>query len=178
MKKNDLIRSLFDASPYIKFEKAGLKKDLQGWGSTRGIFKKLIDKVKPSLIIEVGSWKGASAIHMGHYVKQKNIDCKILCIDTWLGSLEMWQAKDGKYPKKWYDALIHKNGYPMLYYQFLYNVIASKMTNTIIPFPNTSAIANRWLKWKGIKADLIYIDGSHHFDDTYYDIKCYYELSD
>lgn len=174
--KEDLMSLLFDINPYNDLDYKELKIDLQGWNSDRKIFHRLIDKTKPKLVIEVGTWKGASAINMARYIKKNKLGCKILCIDTWLGSLEMLQAKNSKYPKEWYNALMHKNGFPMLYYQFLYNVIAKKMTDTIIPFPNTSAIASRWLKWKDIKADLIYIDGSHHFDDAYYDIKSYYDI--
>ena len=38
--------------------------DLQGWGSKHVIFEYLLQKIKPNLIIELGTWKGASAIHM------------------------------------------------------------------------------------------------------------------
>ena len=79
------------------------------------------------MIIEVGSWKGGSAINMAGILKKNKINAKILCIDTWLGSLEMWKAKGHKEVGFWYDSLMHDNGYPGLYYQFLYNVIAKKM---------------------------------------------------
>ena len=61
---------------------------------------------KPSLVIEVGSWKGASAIKMADYVAA---DSTIVCVDTWLGSDNMYQDTD----------ICRKNGYPQVYYKFL-----------------------------------------------------------
>jgi methyltransferase family protein len=69
-----------------------------------------------------------------------------------------------------------KNGYPGLYYQFLSNVFLKRLHKIIIPFPNTSIIAFKWLKQRNIQADIIYIDGSHEEDEIYIDIKNYYQL--
>ena len=176
IKENDLIGSLHKVNPYDNFDGAGFKLDIQGWGSDRPIFRKLIDKVYPSLIIEIGTWKGGSAINMGKFIKEKKLNCKILCIDTWLGSLEHWKAKDSEKHYKWYASLNLKNGYPQLYHQFLYNVIHSNLQDIIIPFPNTSAMACKWLKWKKIEADLIYVDGSHEEAEVYADITGYYNI--
>jgi hypothetical protein len=43
---------------------APLTLDLQGWASTHPIFEKTIETLRPELIVEVGTWKGASAVHM------------------------------------------------------------------------------------------------------------------
>lgn len=174
----NIMEELFEVNPYSNFDDSGFELDLQGWGSNRTIFRELIDEVNPRFIIEVGTWKGATAISMGNYIKAKKLDCKILCIDTWLGSLEHWDKKDSKDKELRfrYDSLKLKNGFPQLYYQFIYNVIHSKLQDVIIPFPNTSLMASHWLKNKGIKADLIYIDGSHEEEDVYNDVTNYYGL--
>jgi hypothetical protein len=51
-----------------------------------------------------------------------------------------------------------------------------ELQDLITPFPQTSAIAARWLKSHEIKADLIYIDASHDYDDVIQDLSQYFEL--
>ncbi len=75
-----------------------------------------------------------------------------------------------------YKSMNLKNGFPQLYYQFLYNVIHKDLQKIIIPFPTTSLIASKYLKSKNIKANLIYIDGSHEEFDVYSDLVNHYEL--
>ncbi|MGH8597034.1 MAG: class I SAM-dependent methyltransferase, partial [Gammaproteobacteria bacterium] len=144
--------------------------DLSGWGSDAPLFKQLIEEMRPRLIIEVGTWKGASAIHMARICDQLGIATRIVCIDTWLGAYEFISAGD--------DARDLKKvlGYPNIYYQFLANVVQTGHERRIIPFPQTSLIAARYLWHHQIRADLIYIDGSHDYDDVAADIRAYWPL--
>ena len=146
--------------------------DLQGWSNEFPIFEDLIKNNKPSIIIEVGTWKGASAIKMANLSKQYNLKSKIYCVDTWLGAEEFWTG--------WADTqerdLIIKNGYPQIYYQFLSNVFNTKNEDIIIPITNTSHIASIIFKYYNIKANLIYIDGSHDYKDVISDMEDYYNL--
>jgi predicted O-methyltransferase YrrM len=170
--QNSLTGLLHELDPYADFDDSGLTIDLQGWGSDSPIFAKLIEEVRPQLVIEVGSWKGGSAIEMAKQIQARHLDCKIFCVDTWLGSLEHWQKKDS--PKNGsYRSLRLRHGFPHLYDQFLYNVMATGVRDVIIPFPTTSLTAARWFEWKGIKADLIYIDASHEEPDVYQDLHAY-----
>jgi hypothetical protein len=147
--------------------------DLQGWGSTDTNFRKLIDEINPKFIIEVGTWKGGSAIFMGEYIKEKNLDCKIICVDTWLGAIEFMENQND--PDR-YLSLQMRNGYPSVYYQFLANVMHKGLEEIIIPFPQTATLASRFLTINHVKADMIYIDGSHDEKDVYDDINNYWEL--
>jgi hypothetical protein len=144
--------------------------DVQGWGSDAPIFRALIEQVQPRLIIEVGSWKGASALHMAAQCDALDLDTRILCVDTFLGAYEFIAAGD--------DArnLMKVYGWPNVYYQFLANVIRANQLSRIIPFPQTSLIAARYLWHHQIRADLIYIDGSHDERDVYADICAYWPL--
>lgn len=147
-------------------------KDLQGWGGTHPIFEKLIDKTMPSIIIEVGTWKGQSALHMTKLLKSKNIKCKIYCVDTWLGvygDIEEDYVRNPNY-------LLKKDGYPQIYQQFISNVKWEEAEDYIIPCPNTSDNYYIFFKYRNIKADLIYIDGSHLFQNVYNDITNYSNL--
>lgn len=62
------------------------------------------------IIVEVGTWKGQSAINMANILKKNDIKGKIYCIDTFLGTWDL-QEKECK------------NGYSQVYYMFLNNVV-------------------------------------------------------
>lgn len=146
--------------------------DLQGWNGHSEVFKNLINQTSPSIIIEVGTWKGQSAINMATYVKQLNLQTTLYCVDTWLGALEFWTNLSHT-PER---DLFLKNGYPQVYYQFLSNVIHSNVQDIIVPFPTTSLIAARYFNYHNIKAQLIYIDASHDKEDVLLDLKNYYNI--
>lgn len=149
-----------------------LPENLQGWNSNHSIFETLIKKTNPQTIIEIGTWKGASAINMAKICKGLELDTKIYCVDTWLGSVEFWNDLS-ETPER---DLMLKNGYPQIYYQFLSNIIHHNLQDVIIPVPNTSANAAKILSYHNIKADLIYIDASHEYEDVKADIKAYLPL--
>lgn len=137
------------------------------------MFLSVIAEVQPTFIIEVGTWLGASAIHMANLCRDLGLDASILCVDTWLGAVEFWlDTQDDTR----YGALELLHGYPQVYYQFLGNVMLAGHKDRIIPFPTTSLIAARWLKRKKMTADLIYIDASHDYPDVLADIEAYWEI--
>jgi hypothetical protein len=166
--------SFFDRDPYDGFDPAMAAPDLQGWGSTHPIFAEVIKTLRPALICEVGTWKGASAIHMATICAALGIEAKIICIDTWLGGVESYTWKD-KQPELHRD-LKMINGWPQIYYTFMANVVQAGFTKTIIPLPQTSAIGARILKEMNIFPDVIYIDASHDYPDVKQDLAAYYEL--
>ncbi len=139
--------------------------DIQGWHSQHHIFKELIELVKPRVIIEVGSWKGASVIHMCEHTQSP-----IICVDTFLGEEAFW-IED-----QWRPHLKFKGGRPTIYNTFMSNVIRQKRHNQIIPLSLSTITAARYLKKLGIKADLIYVDASHEAGDVYRDLEFYWEL--
>jgi hypothetical protein len=148
--------------------------DLQTWGGDHPVLPHCISKVRPNLIIEVGSWKGRSAIHMAQALKANGIQGEVLCVDTWLGSPEHWLAT-GEI-QFWYDSLKIENGYPSLYKTFVNNVISQGLQEYITPLPMPSETAYFVLKQLGVKAEMIYIDAGHEYESVYRDIKQYWEL--
>jgi len=137
---------------YESLDLDGFRSDLTGWlGSPASVFYSILDKLqKTNTIIEVGSWKGLSAITMAKYLEGRDVE--IICIDTFLGS-------DEHHLDPSFSSFGIKNLRPNLYEQFLYNVINENTTKIITPLPQTSSIAARILKHHQISADLIYIDG-------------------
>ncbi len=161
---------LFDKNIYKNINRSE-KKEVFGWlgPSGKNTIEKLILNKKPKIIIEIGTWLGASAIHMAKITEKINLKTKIYCVDTWLGAEEFWTWKSSS---KEHDLKL-KNGYPQIYYEFISNVVEHKLEKIITPIPNTSRIGSIILKKNKIKADLIYIDGSHDYFDVKLDIKSY-----
>lgn len=156
------IRSLIHHDdPYEGFDADAYPADVLGWNDHSAMFSQLARDA--TLIVEVGSWLGRSAITIADACPSAHI----ICIDTWLGAAEMW--RDHNDPER-FGQLRLKNGYPTIYYHFLANVVRAEKQDRITPFPLPSAIALRMIgKWC-ISPDLIYIDASHDFPDVMDDI--------
>lgn len=123
--------------------------------------------------VEVGSWKGDSALQMATHFKDNGLNGVIICLDTWLGALEHL-VSDNTGIIQYYNY-----GYPSFYYQFLSNVKHYGLEDYIIPIATTSVIGLRYLRVKRLKVDSVYLDGSHEYDDVYLDCKeSWYILKD
>jgi hypothetical protein len=171
MIRNKLYRG---QSVYDGFQYNPEKIDLQSWGGDHPVLPHCISVVKPQLIIEVGSWKGRSAIHMAHALKANGIQGEVLCVDTWLGSPEHWLASGSN--QFWFDSLGITNGYPTLFNTFLTNVVSQGLQEYITPLPLPSETAYFVLKQLNVKAGMIYVDAGHEYESVYRDIKMYWEL--
>jgi len=167
------LSDLHEVNPYADFDATPYPEDVQGWSSDAPIFDALIERIRPELIIEVGTWKGASAIHMAEACKRVGLATQIVCVDTWLGSQEFWYDHTDI---ERYRSLRMRHGYPQTYYQFLSNVVRAGHADQIIPFPTTSLIAARWFARQGVAASLIYLDASHDYDDVLSDMRAYWPL--
>lgn len=166
-----LCQQILGCNPYDGFDRSEYEFDPQGWGHRDPIFDIVIASLRPRIILEVGSWKGASAIRMAQALRAQGTEAAIICIDTWLGSLEHLDgsASEGV-------ARYRRHGYPQIYYQFLANVLHAGVDDLIVPFPTTSATGARFLSAARLRADLVYLDGSHQEEDVYTDIVLYWRL--
>ena len=164
-----IMKCLYGRNIYADFNQNAFNLDLQRWGSTHPVFSRAVQLVRPKLIIEIGSWKGASAIHTAQFLDPDSV---IICVDTWLGTINNFLGQDGIEG----DSLNRHNGYPSLYFQFLANVVLSGVSDKIIPLPQTSNNGAAILTKLGLKPDLIYLDGSHEIMDVYQDLCNYYPL--
>ena len=152
--------------PYANFNVG--RYDLQGWASTSEAFEYCIQEIKPKLIVEVGTWKGASAVHMARTCLKYYDDFEIVCIDTFLGSVEHWTNVSPHLPKA---SLI--NGRAPLYEQFLSNVKITNLTKYITPFPIDSINGALSLLKLGVQADMVYIDAGHEYQSVVFDLELY-----
>ncbi len=169
MNARDLKKAIFgEGDLYAGFSSEGLTEDLQGWGG-HDFLLKVAQELRPKTIIEVGVWKGRSAIAMAKKLKEYGSDFSILCIDTWLGAQEHFQ-------EQFRAAMNRKNGYPQLYRQFIHNVISQKQQDVIVPLPLSSLAAAQLLAKMDVKADLIHIDAGHGYYEVKSDISAFWPL--
>jgi len=166
-----LLQTLYGADPYQGFSADAHPLDLHG-GLDHPALTEIIRRLRPRIVFEVGSWKGANAIRMAKLLKELGVDGAVVCIDTWLGSVEHW---NGGTSPEWDIRPMLKHGYPTLYYQFLANVVHAGVQDIVVPVPNTSDNAAKWLAGR-VTADLIYVDASHEEEDVYRDVCNYWQL--
>ena len=155
--------------PYKDFHP--LSPDMQGWGSHRPVFREVLTELKPKFIVEVGTWKGASAFHMADILLEiGHRDFEIICVDTWLGSFEHWTQMYGPIHP------ILKNGRPQLYEQFLSNVMHRGYQDCITPLAIDSINAAHIFNAMNFHPDLIYVDAGHEYHSVRNDLHLYSEL--
>lgn len=155
--------------------------DLQGWKSSNfdtNFSNILIETYnffqEPLMIYEIGSWKGLTATTMATIAKVNNIPCKIICIDTWLGSPDYLTL--GINDNNQGLSLNLKNGYPQIYYTFLNNIITLGHNDIIIPFPMSSIEAADILKFYNINSHITFIDGSREYISIHTNLSKYWKL--
>ena len=173
--RKHLVDSIFGgADPFANFANAPAARDAappEGWGSTHPYFARYIDLIKPKLIIEVGTWLGGSAIHMGGLLRQAGLnDSCIVCVDTWLGSSEHYLYPESRQTLKLVD------GRPTFYADFMQNVVQHGLQDIILPFSITSGGAADVLKEFKIAPDLVYLDGDHSARAFRADLDAYWDL--
>jgi methyltransferase family protein len=164
-----LLGSIDVTREYSELDLSGLETDLQGWGADRPVFERLLAEARPNVVIEVGVWKGASLIRMHGLARELGLSTQFIAIDTWLGSAEHWLgAKDRA-------RLQLRGGYPDLYRQFVFNLLAND-AGDVFALPMPSNAAARVLAELGVRADLIYVDAGHEEVDVRSDLASYLPL--
>jgi hypothetical protein len=126
---------------------------------------------KPKFVVEVGSFTGGSTVVIGSHMKKFGLtDVAFLCIDTWLGDLNMWLNK-----AVW-DFLDVRNGRPAVFDQWALNVKAANLTDIVLPLSTTSLIGARFLKAHNYEIDFLYLDSAHELDETFFELELYWDL--
>ena len=122
-------------SPYTRFkERSDLIENIRGWTGTHPFLTEVVEKVKPSTIIEIGSYTGQSTITMAKAIKKLELGSKIICIDTWLGSPEHWR-NDKCNEMEHFNYF--ESGISVMYDQFIVNMIINDVDDVVVPIPNT-----------------------------------------
>lgn len=183
VQKLDNALQLGDIPYYEGFDITPHKNSLRAGGVPfNGLYEHFIQQYNPSLIIEVGSFLGYSAIKMAEEVKRLGLkNTRVICVDTWLGAVDYYLLNQSKNVNQSNKDFGYVNGYPTLYYKFLANVIESNTQDVIRPLPFPSSIAAKILKKVliediKIQPEIIFIDGCHEEYDVFFDCYYYYEI--
>ncbi len=153
-----------------KIDRSVTRTDSHSMFGDAEVFETLIRAVRPETIIEVGSWKGHSANFMADICRACGTPAKILCVDTFLGAVEHWLLPGA------YETLNVANGRPTVFECFLGNTIARGNTDQLLPFPVDSSNAAKVLRAFDYRADLIFVDAAHGYEDVVADIESYLPL--
>jgi len=104
MRIRQMLAEIGLSNPYRDFDARSMTLDLQGWGSEHPWFERFIRRIAPAEIIEVGTWKGASAVTMARHALQANPDgTTTLQGRSWYRN-SMWPAV---YWRLWSDRILH-----------------------------------------------------------------------
>jgi len=152
----------FDPSPYPD--------DVQGWNSEHPLLQEVIRVKKPSLVIEVGVWKGASAIFMAEQLRTAKLSSVVIGVDTFLGSVTHLTRPESR------ASLMCRHGWPQLYYQFMANVVRRDLQNYICPFAQTSDTAFQYFSQLNLRPDVVHIDAAHDYESASRDITNFFSL--
>lgn len=160
------------SSPYDNFPPGHAssllrRKRIKGWGSNGAVFENLIRRVRPKTIIEVGTFLGASALHMAQLATGLGLDTQILCVDDFRG----WPGFRDRFRD-----IGMVNGDVSLMYQFMQNVVYMNATESVLFAPfSTGSTLEKLCEW-GVFGDLIEIDAGHDFHSAWSDINRAHKL--
>jgi GR25 family glycosyltransferase involved in LPS biosynthesis len=132
-----------------------------GWDSNANHMQMIVDKFQPKIVVELGSWLGKSTCHIAKLLPK---DGKVYAIDHWLGSQDHQNSLTTDVQKL----------LPVLYEQFLSNVVHEYLTDKIIPWRMTTDEAAQKMRSEKRKIDLIYLDASHDEMSVYNDLCNWY----
>jgi len=136
------------------------------------MIERAIVEERPMVVIEIGVLYGGTSISIAErihsHLTQDSLlreNSTVISVDTWLGDMAMWNNRD-------FQKQVHAQGGAVYdeYNCYAQNVQLSVAQDMIVPLRLPSSIAARLLYQKGVLADLIYVDGSHDFEDVLGDL--------
>lgn len=152
-------------SPYNELEEI-LPYNDHGWYINGDAMEALIREKNAKVVVELGSWLGTSTRHIASHLPENGI---VYAVDHWLGSADHDIFSPDYFPELY--AIL-----PILYEQFLSNVIHADLTKKIVPIRKNTLEAVSYFHENGIKPDIIYVDASHDEESVYNDLVAYYPL--
>jgi predicted O-methyltransferase YrrM len=167
--KQQLVEQIWAGKdPFATFPAKAYPVDIQGWNSHHRFLIESIEELRPSLVVEIGVWKGGSVITMGNTLKDLGLDSAVIAVDTWLGAWDHWLNPG------FFEDLGFESGYPKLFHRFMANIIHVGLTDYVVPLPLDSGNAVEVLKAKSLRPGLIHLDGAHDYESVSRDLKVWW----
>ena len=171
MTRQDLIAALWHGRDPFAAPPADLRPgDLQGWRSIHPYLEAAVIDGRPRVIIEIGTWKGASALFLARTMAAHDVAGTVIAVDTWLGAVDDWADA------ALFAELATEHGYPSLYRTFLANVVHAGMTDRIVPLPLDSVNAAELLRLRDVTADVIHLDAGHEEASVAADLRAWWPI--
>lgn len=132
-------------------------------------FAMLIERIRPSTVLEMGSWEGRSALAWLQACQKHDLKTEMICVDTWLGSSEHWlnDFPEGEWSR---DRLRIENDSPNVYNTFCNTIHQEGFENSVVALRMTNRVATDIFARLGYCFDLIYVDGAHDFRSVISDL--------
>ena len=156
-------------NPYEGFPTSQWPSNWHGWESEHPWFTQAVSELRPTVVVEVGTFLGGSARYFAKCLRDLWLDSAVVCIDTWLAERVLWSSE------AWRPTLLHRFGRPEFYNTFMANTIRAGLTDYIVPLPMSSTAAALFLEQLQVRAELVYIDGNHEEGDVCRDLDLYYD---
>jgi hypothetical protein len=121
-----------------------------------------------SIGVEVGSFIGNSALLLGNFMKNRG--GVLLCVDTFLGDINMWLKP------QFQEIMDKSDGNPKIFDLFVDRIVSNNLTDTVLPVRLTSIIAARMFKVLNYQFDFVYLDSAHEALETFMELSLYWDL--
>ena len=109
-------------------------------------------------------------MQIGRALKELGAGGTLLCVDTWLGSLEHW--RDSVSSPEWSQSRLKiRNGEPTFLQDFWKNIQDNNLLKVVSICRSTTQCAHAYLSKSGYQADLIYVDADHSFSSVRQDLR-------
>ncbi|KQQ20200.1 methyltransferase [Methylobacterium sp. Leaf122] len=156
MTRQDIIAALWHGrDPFADPPDTLRPLDMQGWRSVHPYLEEAVIEHRPGVVIEIGTWKGASALYLARTMAEHGIDGTVVAVDTWLGAVDHWMDEG------LFTELATEHGFPSLYRTFLANVLHEGLADRVVPLPLDSVNAAELMRLRGVTADVIHLDAGH-----------------
>jgi len=134
----------------------------------------IVREIQPRFVVEVGSFTGLSSVRFGKALVNAGLRQRsfLLCIDTWLGDLNMLLNK-----RDFAASLSWRAGEPELYDQWVAHIVAAGLQDVVLPLRQTSLLGARFLKAVRWQADLVFLDSAHEVDETFAELVLFWDPS-
>ena len=123
-----------------------------GWFHHGELVLELIEQLRPQTIVELGTWRGASAIAMARLARTWG--GVVYCVDTWMG-----EVNGGV-----------ESGPPAMLGEVGRNIVAAGVASSIRLIPALTVDAAAW--WTG-PIDFLWIDADHTYDAVRADLEAW-----
>ena len=127
----------------------------QGWFNHGPQVLALLEQHKPKVVVELGSWLGASAIAMARSVRRWG--GTVTCVDTWAGDLN----EDGGSPE---------SRSPLMLLSCARAMVEAGVSASVRLIPATTLEAAA--RWQG-PIDFLYVDADHSSAGVYRDLEAW-----